>query len=104
MTRYSTPHGFYELNNFPGCAQLIVSNHAFVLPEHRGQGHGKAGHLARLNHMKSLGYSAAICTVKCYNKPQKAILKRFGWSKVFSFYNDETDTIVEVWMINLQGD
>ena len=96
--RYGTEHGFFELNNFPGCNQLVISNHAFIMPEFRGTGKGTAAHQQRLDQIKKMGYDAAICTVREDNEVQKHILETFKWVKVFRFLNKETNNGVEVWM------
>jgi hypothetical protein len=45
--------GFYELNPFPGCNQIVVSNHAFIYPAYRnggwdGKKYGQLQHKERL--------------------------------------------------------
>ena len=92
------PYGFYELNPFPGCNQLVVSNHAFVNPKDRGQGFGKRQHTERLRMIEYLGYDAAIATVKEGNEREEAILAKNQWTKVYSFRNRETGNRVGVWM------
>jgi RimJ/RimL family protein N-acetyltransferase len=93
--------GFFELNPFPGCNQLVVSNHSFIEETHRGKGYGKAAHAKRLAMVKSLGYDAMICTVKADNEAQIKILTWFGWSKVFEFDNRETGHKVCVYMFKI---
>lgn len=95
--RYASTYGFYELNPFPGCNQIVVSNHSFIPEELRGQGLGQAQHLDRINHMRKLGYDYAICTVKSDNEPQIHILKKAGWKHFDSFMNKETGNFVEIW-------
>jgi RimJ/RimL family protein N-acetyltransferase len=96
--RYSDEHGgFYELNPFPGCNQLVVSNHAWVAPENRGKGLGTVIHGERLAKMRILGYDYAICTVRCTNEPQICILKNAGWKKLDDFLNRETGHCIELW-------
>ena len=33
--RFANEYGYGELNNFPGCNQLTVSNHAFIYHKDR---------------------------------------------------------------------
>lgn len=97
MARFSTPSGFYELNPFPGCNQIVVSNHAFVREGARGKGVGSSAHQARLQHIKELGYDYAICTVVSTNEPQINILVKNGWVCIGAFHNRETGNMVQIW-------
>lgn len=92
--RFSTGHGFYELNPFPGCNQIVVSNHSFIEKDKRGQGLGTSDHKHRLMHIKEVGYDYAICTVREDNLPQLKILARFGWKQLDKFFNKETEHTV----------
>lgn len=98
MTRYSSQHGYYEFNQFPGCAQLIVSNHAFVTREQRGKGFGQAQQLTKLNLAAELGYNCIICTVQETNKPEIAILTKNGWKHVHTFFNTESNCRIQIWI------
>lgn len=95
--RYKSFSGFYEINPFPGCNQICVSNHAFIPPDSRGKGLGSKQHLERLVEMKELGYDASLCTVNATNLAEIAILTRNGWMMVFTFMNRETQNQVELW-------
>lgn len=95
--RYWSPCGFYELNPFPGCNQIVVSNHAFINPEDRGQGFGRKQHQSRLEEIASLGYDVAVCTVNESNTREIDMLKRNGWLWAFSFKNRETNNQVQFW-------
>lgn len=99
--RYQTPNGYYEFNQFPGCAQLIVSNHAFIKKEHRGKGFGQQAQLNKLNLAAELGYNCIICTVKASNMREKYILQKNNWKHVWSFFNTESETEIEIWIRNL---
>ncbi len=99
--RYANEDGFYELNPFPGCNQLAVSNHAFIGKEHRGQGQGKTQHDERLAKAEQMGYDALICTVRFENVAEKKILINAGWTRVFQFTNRETGSLIETWMKGL---
>lgn len=96
MTRYSSQHGYYEFNQFPGCAQLIVSNHAFITKDQRGKGFGQKQQLQKLEQAAMLGYNAIICTVKETNLPEKRILKKNGWKHVHTFFNTESCCNIEI--------
>ena len=95
--RYGTPYGFFELNPFPGCNQLVISNHSWIHPKHRGQGIGSEEHLNRLGEIERLGYDCAICTVKSDNIAQIKILEKFGWTYCYKFNNRETGNEVLIY-------
>lgn len=95
--RFSNEFGFCDLNEFPGCSQLVVSNHAFIYPEHRGKGHGSANHERRLERIKDLGYDAAICTVRSTNEPQIKIMEKHGWELIWNFYSRVTQCTIHVY-------
>ena len=88
--RFANKHGFRELNNFPGCNQLVVSNHAFIYPEFRGKGLGDKEHKKQLKRAKKLGYNYIVCTVCAGNKAQIKILEKNNWNLLDSFFNTET--------------
>lgn len=95
--RFANENGFYELNPFPGCNQLVVSNHSLVYPEKRGVGVGTQEHHKRLQQIKFLGYDYVICTVKADNIPQIKILEKMGWKQLDSFLNGETNNTVFIY-------
>lgn len=82
--------GFYELNPFPGCNQIVISNHVFMHKENRGRGYGSLSHKKRLSKIKALGYDYSICTVKKTNEVEIHILEKNGWKFLDSFFNRET--------------
>ena len=92
--RFANAQGFYELNPFPGCNQIVVSNHSFVHPDKRGGGVGTKEHTYRLMHIKELGYDYAICTVRENNIKQIKILQRHDWKQLDKFFNKETEHTV----------
>lgn len=89
--------GFYEINSFPGCPQIAVSNHAFILPGEHKKGYGTKFHGQRLKEMKELGFDYVLCTVATQNEFQKKILRGFAWKWLSSFSNKETGSVVELW-------
>ena len=93
--RYATDYGFGELNSFPGCNQLVCSNHAFAYA--RGEGKGQIGHEERLKEAQRLGYDAILCTVRADNEVELHILRKHGWKKILEFHNRETSHDVELW-------
>lgn len=95
--RFADEYGFYELNPFPGCNQIAVSNHAHIFPDYRGEGKGQLQHRQRLQKAKELGYNLLVCTVKSDNKIEKHILEKYGWEKNTSFFNTETENQIEMW-------
>lgn len=92
------PYGYYEFNTFPGCSQLIVSNHAYIKPEQRGKGFGQLQQLQKLELAAQLGYNCIICTVRADNEREKHILKKNGWKFVHSFFNTQSEHLVEIWV------
>lgn len=95
--RFANAQGFYELNPFPGCNQIVISNHSLIKKEKRGQGLGTVEHRYRLLHIKELGYDYAICTVKSTNTAQIKILDRAGWTRLDTFNNKETENVVIIY-------
>ncbi len=89
--------GFYELNQMPGCNQVVVSNHAWIAPAYRSGGHGQHAHEQRLEEARRLGYDYIQCTVKATNVHQIAILAKNGWKQLDIFSNRETGNQVEIW-------
>lgn len=96
--RFQSQYGYYEFNTFPGCAQLIVSNHAFIKKEHRGKGFGQKQQLTKLNMAAELGYNCIICTVKESNETEKHILKKNGWKYCHTFFNTASECNIEIWV------
>jgi predicted GNAT superfamily acetyltransferase len=101
--RYEDGHGgFYELNPFPGCNQLVVSNHSWICPSKRGKGLGTVIHRQRLEKAKILGYDYVLCTVKADNVPQINLLNHNGWKCLDEFHNRETGNDVMIFGRRLQ--
>lgn len=92
--RYGSDYGFFELNPFPGCNQIVISNHSWVHPKHRGQGLGHKEHQARLTEIERLGYDYILCTCKESNIAQIKILEKHGWTYLSKFKNRETENTV----------
>ncbi|GAG53067.1 unnamed protein product [marine sediment metagenome] len=92
--RFANEYGYGELNNFPGCNQLTVSNHAFIFPKDRGKGNGSENHKLRLKRAKSLGYDYIMCTVIHTNTPELRILKKNNWKELDRFKNKESGNTV----------
>ncbi len=96
--RYETNcGGFYELNPFPGCNQIVISNHSFVPKEARGKGLGSREHSDRLKKIESLGYDYALCTVKEENIAQIKILENNLWKHLDTFFNKETENTIRIY-------
>ena len=89
--------GFYDINAFPGCNQIAVSNHAFIVPSERKKGYGTRFHKERLAVMEEMGYDYTLCTVKEANTPQLLILAAAGWEHLTTFPNSETGSVVQLW-------
>lgn len=95
--RYADEFGFFELNPFPGCNQIVVSQHAFIYPNYRGKGLGQAQHFKRLKIARDLGYNFIICTVRIGNEAEMKILDNNGWKLFTTFYNRETENNVGIY-------
>jgi RimJ/RimL family protein N-acetyltransferase len=95
--RFSNVYGFYELNPFPGCNQIVVSNHAFIYKHFRGRGHGSTQHRERLEKARELGYNMIMCTVKDDNESEIHILKKNGWTQESGFVSYETGNSLHIW-------
>lgn len=99
--RFANKYGFYELNPFPGCNQIVVSNHAFIYSPYRGKGFGRQQHIERLNKAKDLGYNLIICTVSKDNQQEIKMLEKNNWKAAEYFWNVETGHLVHVYMREL---
>lgn len=95
--RFANQFGYCELNSFPGCSQMVVSNHAFIYPQHRGKGKGKINHELRLERARTLGFDYIMCTVKATNGAERAILEKNGWKELDMFLNSETGNEVVIY-------
>jgi L-amino acid N-acyltransferase YncA len=94
--RFANENGYCELNSFPGCNQIVVSNHAFIYKDKRGKGLGYLNHKLRLKRASFLGYDYLICTVKADNLPELAILKKSNFKELDEFLNTETGNIIKI--------
>jgi hypothetical protein len=91
----------FNLTEMPHCCGLIVSHGVYVGYSFENKGIGKAIHECRLQIMRDLGYSCAICTDENGNTPQEKILKRFKWKTVHTFLNDNSDNEVNISVLDL---
>ena len=94
--RFANEFGYCELNTFPGCNQIVVSNHAFIYPVKRNMGHGKENHKLRIERAKFMGYDYLICTVKADNKAELMILNKNNFKELDEFLNTETGNLVKI--------
>jgi len=99
--RISNEHGFSELNEFPRNSQIVISNSAYVYPEHRGKGKGKFNQQLRIRRAKSLGYDYIMSTVIASNSIQLAIMTSEGWKERDRFLNRVTGNTVIIFGKNL---
>lgn len=98
---FGKPYGYFEFNQFPGCAQLLVSNHSYIKPEERNKGYGEAQQRIKLDMAAELGYNCIICTVHADNIPEISILKKNNWKFVHDFHNTETNKTIQIWIRNI---
>lgn len=94
--RFSNEYGYCELNTFPGCNQIVVSNHAFIYPQHRGKGKGHENHKLRIERASFMGYDYLLCTVRSTNTPELKILDKNGFKELDEFRNSETGNSVKI--------
>lgn len=99
--RFHTPYGHYELNPFPGSNQIVISSHAFVKKEFRGNGHGKETASRRIEKARELDYDYMLCTVRADNEPQLKIVRKLGWKELDHFYNTVTECEVILFGLTL---
>lgn len=102
--RYANEYGVCKLTELPGCSQIVVSNNAFIRPQHRGQGKGFANHLLRLERAEKLGYDVIMCTVVSTNVPEIRILEKAKWEKLFEFKSSKTENMVQLWIKRLSDE
>ena len=88
--------GHYELNNFPGCNQMVVSNHSCIYPEFRGMGLGTQLGQEKISVAKKEGYDYMIATVVSTNTAQLAIMEKNGWKLLDTFFNRESGNEVNI--------
>jgi len=90
------PIGHYELNHFPGCNQIVISNHSCIYPEFRGQGHGLALAKEKIAMAKEEGFDYMIATVVSTNTAQLKIMEKNGWTLLDTFFNRESGNEVNI--------
>lgn len=96
------PIGHYELNPFPGSNQIVVSSHAFIKKEYRGNGHGRQAALDRIVKARELDYDYMLCTVRADNEPQLKIIRSIaGWDQLDNFTSKVSDVEVFLFGISL---
>jgi len=98
---YRTKIASFCLTEMPHCCGLIISHGMYIGYGFENRGIGKALHECRLQIMRELGYSCAICTDMEDNPAQKKILKRFKWKTVHTFLNDNSDNEVNISVLDL---
>lgn len=92
--RFADENGFFELNPFPGCNQLVISNHALIYPDKRGQGLGKQQVETRIETATELGYDYLICTIKGSNEVQLRNVALAGYQILDHFFSTETGSMI----------
>jgi GNAT superfamily N-acetyltransferase len=95
--------GHFELNQLPGNAQIIVSNHSCIYEQHRGKGLGQVLSEEKLDLMQELGFDYSIATVRANNEPQMRIMEKNGWTQLDSFYNREGGQEIIIFGRRLSG-
>jgi predicted GNAT family acetyltransferase len=98
--RFHDEYGYYELNDFPGNKNIVISNNVYIYPWHRNQGRGKDQHLHRLETARKMGYTRIICTVEEGNIYEKRILKANYWKMIGYVFSHES-TNAEIWSRDL---
>jgi L-amino acid N-acyltransferase YncA len=90
------PIGHYELNPFPGCNQMVVSNHSCIYSEYRGQGLGQILAEEKISTAKEEGFDYMIATVVSTNTAQLKIMEKNGWKLLDTFFNRESGNEVNI--------
>lgn len=73
----------FNLSKMPGSNDTLISNDAFISPEHRKKGLGTILNAMRIDIAKRLFFRALICTNSLSNEPQRKILTKNGWQDAF---------------------
>lgn len=94
--RFASEIGYYEFNPFPGNSQIIVSNHAVIYPQFRGNGKGTTMAEDRLTTAAQLGFDYMICTIRDDNEPQLKIADKLEYNYLDTFFNTESQTAVQI--------
>ena len=93
----SVPIGSYQLDDLPGCTQVVVSHAVSIRKPFRGSGNGKRAHLDRLDAIGEYGYDYAIWTVEDNNEAQKMKLADTGWHLLDQFDSTKTGNTVNIY-------
>lgn len=96
--------GHYELNNFPGCNQIVISNHSCIYPEYRGKGFGLELAKEKISRAKEEGFDYMIATVVSANIVQLKIMEKNGWKLLDTFFNRESGNEVNIFGRTLSTD
>lgn len=83
---------------FPGSCDFAVSHGVYCMVE---RGRGKAANSLRLDQLTQLGYSGAVCFVNQSNECQQNILKHGGWICGPQLRNYRTDSLLNIWVVQL---
>lgn len=84
------PAGHYELNVFPGCNQLVISNHSCIYSEYRGSGLGQRLSEEKIATATEEGFDYMIATVVSTNTAQLKIMEKNDWKQLDVFHNRES--------------
>ena len=95
--------GHYELNPFPGCNQIVVSNHSCIYPMYRGQGLGTKLAREKMRVAVDQGFDYMIATVVSSNVAQLRIMEKNGWKLLDTFFNRESGNEVNIFGRRLSG-
>lgn len=86
----------FHLMQLPGCCGVVVSTGSWIIPELRGKGFGSYLNTLRQDLARDLDYGYILCTDISTNLPQRALLKRQGWSDLTLFRNPKTGNEVYI--------
>lgn len=93
--------GMYRITLFPKSSTLAISHSVQIWEQYRGKGIGTKQHKHRLKMAKKNGIKVLICIVRSDNKPEKKILRKFNWIKLYSYPDNKT--IMELWLKDLDS-
>jgi hypothetical protein len=94
----------FSLKQLSGCCGVVVLYHAAVYGKFQHLGLGTLLNRMRLEWARSMGYGVALCTDVTnpdHADYEQKILKKNGWSDLYSFKNPRTENKVTMSVINL---
>lgn len=102
--RYGDYCHSYQLDDLPGCSQVVVSHSMFIIPAYRNQGYSYKCGFDRLRMMRDLHYDYAICTVDSSNEAEIKALNVMQFSPIGMFDSRKTGHLVRIYGKSLNNE